>query len=77
MMTCRDLAEKLGAWKAGELSLQARALLSLHAAWCPCCRALMATYDTTLTLSAELADQRVPDEVAAAFDTMIDRAMDG
>jgi len=77
MMTCRELAEKLGAWKAGELPLHTRALLSFHAAWCPCCRALVATYDTTIVLSAELADERVPDEVAAAFDAMIDQAMQG
>lgn len=75
MMTCRDLRDKLGAWKAGELPLHVRAMLSLHAAMCPCCRALSQTFDTTIELGAELADTVVPDEVAAAFDDMIERAM--
>lgn len=74
MMTCKDLAEQLGAWRAGELPVHVRALLTLHSAFCPCCRALAATYDTTVELSAELADQRVPDEVAAAFEAMIQAA---
>ncbi len=74
-MTCKDLAERLGAYRAGELPLGARAALLFHAGMCPCCRALLSTYDVTVALSAELAERQVPDAVALEFDSMIERAM--
>ncbi len=74
-MTCRELADRVGVYRAGELPVAARASLLFHAWMCPCCRALLSTYDVTLALSVELAEQQVPEEVAREFDRMIERAM--
>lgn len=74
-MTCRELTDKVMAFRAGELPWHARLSLQVHAAMCDCCRNLLSTYDTTLTLSAELAEKQVPDEVAQAFEAMVAAAM--
>lgn len=74
-MTCRELTEKVMALRAGELSWHARLSLQVHAAMCDCCRNLLTTYDTTVALSAELADKEVPEEVVRAFEAMLADAM--
>ena len=51
-----------------------RALLESHARDCPCCRALVSTYDLTVRLSAEALDGEVPDDVAEAVRALALRA---
>ena len=75
-MTCRELTERVMAYRNGELPLRVRLSLQFHAALCECCRTLLDTYDTTVELSAELADAEVPADVVASFDAMVERAMD-
>ncbi len=74
-MTCNELAERVMAYREGDLPLAARLSLQFHAAFCPCCHSLLRSYDTTVALSGELADLEVPDEVARDFDGMIQAAM--
>jgi anti-sigma factor ChrR (cupin superfamily) len=76
-MTCRQLTERVMAYRAGELPWHARLSLQVHAAMCDCCKNLLSTYDTTVTLSAELAEKQVPDDVAEAFEAMVAAAMAG
>jgi hypothetical protein len=75
-MTCKELTDRVMAFRDGELPLGVRLSLQLHAAFCPCCRTLLDTYDTTVHLSGELAATEVPDAVAREFDRMIETAMD-
>lgn len=74
-MTCKELAERVMAYREGELSFTVRLSLQFHAALCPCCRSLLRSYDTTVALSGEIADLEVPEEVARDFDGMIQAAM--
>ena len=75
-MTCRELADRVMAYRDRELPLPARLSLQLHAAMCPCCRTLLQSYGTTIELSAELATVVIPDEVARDFNAMILAAME-
>jgi hypothetical protein len=74
-MTCRELAEKVMAYRDGELPLMGRLSLQFHAAICPCCRALLGSYDLTVELAGELGSVEVPPAVALEFDAMILAAM--
>jgi len=74
-MNCRELTERVMALRAGDLSLRARLALRLHAALCDCCRNLLSTYDTTVAVSAELADREIPEAVSREFEAMMAAAM--
>lgn len=74
-MTCKELTERVMAFRDRELPLSTRLSLQFHAAMCPCCRNLLTSYDTLVEMSAELADVQVPNELAREFDDMILTAM--
>ena len=75
-MTCRDLQALLVDRRLGELSAWTRARLSLHAAVCPCCRAMIETYDLVVDVSGDLGDTKVPDAVVADVEAMLARFTD-
>lgn len=70
-MTCKELTERVMAFRDRELPLAARLSLQFHAAMCPCCRNLLDSYGKLVGLSADLADLQVPDAVAREFEEMI------
>ncbi|GDX78763.1 hypothetical protein LBMAG42_05740 [Deltaproteobacteria bacterium] len=74
-MTCKELTERVMAYRDRELPLHVRLSLQFHAAICSCCRNLLSTYDETVAIGADLANEEVPEEVAQLFDDMLARAM--
>lgn len=70
-MTCKELQDLLLEHRAGELPFRVRGALVLHAGLCSCCRALVATYGITVDVSGDLADVRVPDEVAREVERLL------
>lgn len=72
-MTCQEMSAVLGAHRAGELGWRLRLSVALHAALCPCCRAMMATYGLVTEVSGDLAAVEVPSAVAADVEALLEQ----
>lgn len=70
-MTCKELQDLLLEHRAGALPARAHVAFVLHARFCSCCRALVATYGTTVEVSADLADLPVPEEVVREVEGLL------
>ena len=69
-VTCRELIEFLDDYVAGELDATRREAFESHLSECRACRSYLATYRTTIRLSAEAADaaaERVPEDLVRAI----------
>ncbi|HEV8617512.1 MAG TPA: zf-HC2 domain-containing protein [Methylomirabilota bacterium] len=62
-MTCRELIEVLTDYLEGALAADVVAALERHLADCAPCRAYLATYRTTTTLTAGAGRLEMPDEM--------------
>ena len=63
-LTCRELAEFLGAYLAGDLSRRERARFEAHLADCPDCAAYLRSYEATIRLARDaFADEPVAPSV--------------
>lgn len=71
MMTCRELQALLVDQRLGGLSFAVRARIAMHAALCPCCRAMASTYGIVADVSGDLADTPVPEAVVADIETFL------
>jgi anti-sigma factor RsiW len=63
MITCRELAELLIDFVAGELSPERRAQLEQHLQCCPPCVAYVETYRLTITLTRRLPCAPLPPQL--------------
>ena len=79
-MTCREIADVLADYVSGELGPDRLAAFERHLSLCPNCRAYIATYRATLTLSrhafADLdagAGTDVPEELVTAILSAVGR----
>ena len=69
-VTCRELIGFLDDYVAGELDAVRRESFEAHLSQCRACRSYLATYRTTIRLSAEAADaaaERVPEDLVRAI----------
>ena len=76
-MTCRELSAVLVDHRSRNLTRWVRVSIALHAALCPCCRAMVATYGLTVDLSGDLGDAVVPDAVAREVEALLARVVSG
>ena len=63
MFTCRDLAELLIDFVAGELSPERRQRIEQHLKKCPPCVTYIETYKLTITLTRKLPCRPLPPEL--------------
>lgn len=70
-LTCREVADFLGAYVAGELRAPQRRAFDEHLAECPDCRTYLDQYERTRRLakgtSGDALDAGVPEELVAAI----------
>ena len=70
-LTCREVADFLGAYVAGELRVMQRGSFESHLAECPDCRTYVDQYERTRRLAREACDDAVdagvPEALVAAI----------
>lgn len=63
MITCRELAELLLDFVAGELTPQMQEHIEQHLEWCPPCVTYVETYRMTIRLTRQLPCEPLPEEL--------------
>jgi anti-sigma factor RsiW len=76
-MTCREFADFIADYEAGELGDGVRASFERHLQRCPNCRAYLALYLTTVALERSLAaDENAAASVCGVPDDLVSAILD-
>jgi hypothetical protein len=76
MMTCRELADLLLDFFAGDLPPDFCARIQEHMHECPSCEAFVHSYKITITLTRQLPLQPLPNQLAQRLHNLLQQVLD-
>lgn len=76
MMTCRELADLLLDFLAGDLPPAFCAQIQEHLHYCPACEAFVHSYKITITLTRQLPLQPLPSQLAQRLHKLLQQIQD-